>query len=104
MFFPNDKIVIHNQNDKIEAISLSKYQVGQEVKCSKWGENGYWEGEVVHVLKDVLYKVRLKTVSVKGTSKLYLNPSDCTGQKRLSYEDGRGFRETEIWVHERCLD
>ena len=86
----------------IESVT-SKYSVGDTVKCSQW-ENSYWEGKVVKVVKDVLYQVQLENVHVEGAVKVYLNPSECTGKKRLSFEDGKGYYETKIWVHERCLD
>lgn len=81
-----------------------KYEVGNYVKCSQWGEDCYWEGEVVRVVKDVIYQVKLNKVTVKSALKLYIPASSCTGKKTLSYEDGKDYYETKIWVHERCLD
>ena len=102
--FPVDIIDLVSERDTMTIESHSKYKVGQSVKCSNFENDSYWEGDIVMVLKDVLYKVELKKVYVNGAVKLYLNPSDCTGQKRLSLEDGKGYNETNIWIHERCID
>lgn len=85
-------------------IIKGKYKVGDIVKCSKWKNDSYWKGEVVDILKDVIYQVQIKEVRVNGSLKLYLTPSECTGKKRLSYEDGEDYHQTKIWIHERCLD
>jgi len=83
---------------------IGKYKVGDTVRCSKWDNNTYWEGTVVKILKEVVYQIELKTVSVDGPFKTYLSPSECTGKKKLSYQDGEKYMKTKIWVHERCLN
>lgn len=85
-------------------ITQDEYQIGDIVKCSQWDNGSYWEGEVINVLKGVVYQIQLTTIEVKGASKLYLLPSECTGKKMLSFEDGEDYKQTKIWVHERCLD
>jgi len=87
----------------VDTTSVAKYSVGDKVKCSQW-EDAYWEGKVVRIMKDVLYQIQIEHVRVEGVFTVYLNASKCTGKKRLSFEDGEGFYETKIWVHERCLD
>ena len=95
-------------SDSVEVTSPTsiqgKYKVGDTVKCSRWENESYWEGKVVRIIKDVVYQVELETIRVNGSFKLYLNPSECTGKKRLSLEDGKDYKRTKIWVHERCLD
>jgi len=89
--------------DTVDAPTSARYAVGDTVKCSQW-EESYWEGKVVKVVKDVLYQIEIETVHVEGAFALYLNASECTGKKRLSFENGKEYYETKIWVHERCLD
>ena len=81
-----------------------RYKVGDVVKCTQWENGSYWKGKVTKILKDVIYQVELSDIRVEGALKLYLSPSECTGKKRLSYENGKGYYETNIWVHDRCLD
>ena len=87
-----------------ESITNGKYKVGDVVRSSQWENDSYWEGKIVKVVKDVVYQIELKTVRVNGSLKVYLNPSECTGKKRLSHEDGEDYLKTKIWVHEKCLD
>lgn len=84
--------------------SLSKYKTGDIVKCCQWDDDSYWRGKVVKVVKGVIYQVELEKIRVNHSTKIYLNPSECTGKKRLSYEDGADYKQTKIWVHERCLE
>lgn len=81
----------------------SKYSVGDKVKCSQF-EDAYWEGKVVKVVKDVIYQIELTDVNIKGSWPIYINASECTGKKRLSFEDGEKYNKTKIWIHERCID
>lgn len=84
--------------------SIGKYKVGDVVKCSQWQNDSHWKGRVTKVVNNVIYQVEISDVKVYGATKLSLNPSECTGKKRLSYEDGEEYNKTSIWVHERCLD
>ena len=84
--------------------SESRYEVGDEVKCSKWSDGeSYWTGKVVKRIKTI-YQVEIIEVYTKEAMKLYLNPSPCTGKKRLYYQDGSDYNKTKIWVAETCLD
>lgn len=87
-------------SEKVEG----KYKLGDTVYCRQWENGSYWKGTVVKILKDVVYKVKLEKVVVNGAFKIYLNKSDCTGRRKLSYENGKGYYESQIWVHERCLE
>lgn len=80
-----------------------KFEIGDEVGCSKWPNGSFWKGRVIE-RKDGLYKVKISKVNVKGFMVLYLNANACTGNRRLSYEDGVEYKNSEIWVLEACLD
>jgi len=86
------------------ADSTNRYDVGDEVKCSIWDDGeSYWKGTIVQRIKTI-YKIQVIDVRVKGAYKIYLNPSECTGKKRLCHEDTPEYNGTYIWVHDRCLD
>ena len=72
--------------------------------CSKWDDgDSYWKGKIVKRIKTI-YQIELTDVHVEGAYKIYLNPSECTGKKRLSFEDTPDHNNTLIWVAESCLD
>jgi len=82
----------------------NRYEVGDIVKCSMWDEGeSFWKGTVVKRIKTI-YQIKLTDVHVEGSYKIYLNPSECTGKKRLSFEDEADHNNTLIWVADKCLD
>jgi len=84
--------------------SINRYEVGDTVMCSKWDDgDSYWKGKIVKRIKTI-YQIELTDVHVESDYKRYLNPSECTGKKRLSFEDTPDHNNTLIWVAESCLD
>lgn len=75
-----------------------KFQLGNRVCYSGYTGNSGWCGTIENISGDRI-QVELTNVTINGWG-IQLNPSDCSGNKALTY-DSRG---KYIWVPKYCTD